>query len=155
MTNAKFGVVIVGGGFTGSMLALQLSRRVPSLSVAVIDKGSVPGRALAYATRNHCHLLNVPAGNMSALPEEPDHFLRWARANYDTKKLWFESRNPKWTGLLRPDRRLKGEVRMSTENSATTPTSKSNSLSLDALAVIVALVLALAVRFDIFRNVPW
>jgi uncharacterized NAD(P)/FAD-binding protein YdhS len=83
MTNAQFSVVIVGGGFSGSMLALQLSRRVPSLSVAVIDKGSVPGRGLAYTTRHHCHLLNIPAGNMSALPEEPDHFLRWARANYD------------------------------------------------------------------------
>src|ERR1035438_6520281 len=82
MTNAQFSVVIVGGGFSGSMLALQLSRRVPSLSVAVIDKGSVPGRGLAYTTRHHCHLLNIPAGNMSALPEEPDHFLRWARANY-------------------------------------------------------------------------
>jgi hypothetical protein len=28
-------------------------------------------------------------------------------------------------------------------------------LSLDTWAVIVALVLALAVRFDILRNVPW
>jgi hypothetical protein len=31
----------------------------------------------------------------------------------------------------------------------------SNSLSLDAWAVIVALALALAVRFDILANVPW
>jgi hypothetical protein len=29
------------------------------------------------------------------------------------------------------------------------------SLSLDTWAVIVALVLALAVRFDILKNVPW
>jgi uncharacterized NAD(P)/FAD-binding protein YdhS len=76
-------VVIVGGGFSGTMLAVQLLRRAPALSVAVIDKGSVPGRGLAYGTEFDCHLLNVPAGNMSALPEEPDHFLRWARENYD------------------------------------------------------------------------
>jgi len=44
---------------------------------------------------------------------------------------------------------------MSTDKSASTASSKSNSLSLDTWAVIVALVLALAVRFDIFRNVPW
>jgi len=75
--------VVVGGGFSGSILAVQLLRRCPTLSVAVIDKGSVPGRGLAYSTEFDCHLLNVPAGNMSALPEEPDHFLRWARANYD------------------------------------------------------------------------
>jgi uncharacterized NAD(P)/FAD-binding protein YdhS len=79
----RFSVVIVGGGFSGTMLAVQLLRRVPSLSVAVIDKGSVPGRGLAYSTSYDCHLLNVPAGNMSALPEEPDHFLNWARANYE------------------------------------------------------------------------
>ena len=44
---------------------------------------------------------------------------------------------------------------MSTDKSAITPSSTSNSLSLDIWAVIVALVLALAVRFDILRNVPW
>src|SRR5580658_5109998 len=65
------------------MLAVQLLRRAPTLSVAVIDKGSVPGRGLAYSTEFDCHLLNVPASNMSALPEELDHFLCWARANYD------------------------------------------------------------------------
>jgi uncharacterized NAD(P)/FAD-binding protein YdhS len=64
------------------MLAANLLRRVPSLSVAVVDRGPLPGRGLAYGTKYDCHLLNVPAGNMSALPEAPDHFLRWARANY-------------------------------------------------------------------------
>jgi uncharacterized NAD(P)/FAD-binding protein YdhS len=64
------------------MVAVQLLRRVPALSLAVVDKGPAPGRGLAFGTRYDCHLLNVPAGNMSALPEEPDHFLRWAQANY-------------------------------------------------------------------------
>ena len=58
------------------MLAVNLLRRVPGLSVAVLDKGPLPGRGLAYGTKYDGHLLNVPAGNMSALPEEPDHFLR-------------------------------------------------------------------------------
>jgi uncharacterized NAD(P)/FAD-binding protein YdhS len=75
--------VVVGGGFSGTVLAVQLLRRIPDLSVAVVDKGSAPGRGVAYGTKHHCHLLNVPAGNMSALPEEPDHFLRWARANHE------------------------------------------------------------------------
>ncbi len=35
------------------------------------------------------------------------------------------------------------------------PTAKAASLSLDTWAVIVALVLALAVRFDVLKNVPW
>jgi len=40
-----------------------------------------------------------------------------------------------------------------TEKSA--PSGNSNSLSLDWWAVIVALLLALAVRFDVLKNVPW
>lgn len=35
------------------------------------------------------------------------------------------------------------------------PASKDYSLSLDTWAVVVALLLALAVRFDILKNVPW
>jgi uncharacterized NAD(P)/FAD-binding protein YdhS len=82
LSDVQFSAVVVGGGFSGAMLAVQLLRRAPNLSVAVVDKGLVPGRGLAYGTQYDCHLLNVSAGNMSALPEEPDHFLRWARANY-------------------------------------------------------------------------
>jgi len=44
---------------------------------------------------------------------------------------------------------------MSSDTSATTPSSKGTSLSLDAWALIVALLLALAVKFDIFKNIPW
>jgi hypothetical protein len=43
---------------------------------------------------------------------------------------------------------------MATDKS-TTEASTGFSLSLDTWAVIVALVLALAVKFDVFKNVPW
>jgi uncharacterized NAD(P)/FAD-binding protein YdhS len=76
-------VVIVGGGFSGTVLAVQLLRQAPNLSLAIIDQGSVPGRGLAYGTAHECHLLNVPACDMSAFPSEPEHFLNWARVNYD------------------------------------------------------------------------
>jgi hypothetical protein len=42
---------------------------------------------------------------------------------------------------------------MSTDT-RTTP-NKAPLLSLDTWAVIVAIALAMAVRFDIFKNVPW
>ncbi|MGB6876589.1 MAG: FAD/NAD(P)-binding protein [Candidatus Acidiferrales bacterium] len=83
MSNPKFDVVIVGGGFSGTVLAAQLLRRIPNLSLAVIDNGLLPGRGVAYGTKHPCHLLNVPAANMSALPDQPEHFLRWAQANHD------------------------------------------------------------------------
>jgi len=74
--------VIVGGGFSGTTLAVQLMRRNPLLAIAVVDKASRPGRGLAYGTEHLSHLLNVPAGQMTALPEDPDDFVRWAQANY-------------------------------------------------------------------------
>lgn len=83
MSNPTFDVVIIGGGFSGAMLAAHLLRRSPNVSVAVIDKGSAPGRGIAYGTKFSCHLLNVPASGMSAFPDQPDHFLRWARVNYE------------------------------------------------------------------------
>jgi hypothetical protein len=35
------------------------------------------------------------------------------------------------------------------------PMTKGRSFSLDAWALIVAMLLALAVKFDVFKNVPW
>ena len=83
MSLSKHDILIVGGGFSGTILAVQLLQRSPSLSIGIIDQSSLPGRGLAYGTSYKFHLLNVPASGMSAMPEEPDHFLRWARANYE------------------------------------------------------------------------
>jgi hypothetical protein len=44
---------------------------------------------------------------------------------------------------------------MSTDKSTVASSNRSFSLSLDTWAVIAALLLALAVRFDILKNVSW
>jgi uncharacterized NAD(P)/FAD-binding protein YdhS len=80
----QFDVVIVGGGFSGTMVAVHVLRNTSaSLSVAIIDRGALPGRGRAYSSPHRFHLLNVPAGEMSAWPDAPDDFLCWARKNYD------------------------------------------------------------------------
>jgi uncharacterized NAD(P)/FAD-binding protein YdhS len=77
-------VVVVGGGFTGTVLAAQLAQRAgDGFSVMVLDRGPTRGRGVAYGTQCDGHLLNVPAGSMSAFPDDPEHFLRWAQAHYD------------------------------------------------------------------------
>jgi uncharacterized NAD(P)/FAD-binding protein YdhS len=76
-------LVIIGGGFSGTALAVNLLRYIPWLEIGIVDNGARPGQGVAYSTRNESHLLNVPAENMSAVPQNSDHFLRWARANYD------------------------------------------------------------------------
>ena len=74
-------VAIIGAGFCGSMLALRLLHRSDVRSVALIDGTGRFGAGAAYATNHPEHLLNVPAGKMSAFPETPDHFLTWLRTN--------------------------------------------------------------------------
>ena len=74
-------VLIIGGGFSGAALAIQLLRRARGISVAILNSGSALGKGLAYGTDYPCHLLNVCCGGMSAFPAEPRHFLNWARAN--------------------------------------------------------------------------
>ena len=80
----KFTFAVIGGGFTGTTLGAQLVRHTdPSCSVVVIERMGLPGRGLAYGTGSDSHLLNVPAKDMSAFPEDQAHFLRWAKSNYD------------------------------------------------------------------------
>jgi uncharacterized NAD(P)/FAD-binding protein YdhS len=76
---------IIGGGFSGSILAVQLLRRIETdlgidLHIDLIDKHGF-ARGLAYSTTSERHLLNVPAGKMSAFPTEPDDFLNWLRSH--------------------------------------------------------------------------
>lgn len=73
-------VVIVGGGFSGSLLAINLVRH-DAVRVTLIER--VPerlARGVAYSAAGQCHLLNVRAANMSALPDDPQHFVRWLTA---------------------------------------------------------------------------
>ena len=77
----RFDVLIVGGGFSGTLVATHLLRQRAGLSVGVIERSGQPGRGLAYSSPQRFHLLNVPAGKMSALPGDPEHFLCWARTH--------------------------------------------------------------------------
>ena len=82
----KFTVAVIGGGFTGTTLAAQLVRHTDaSYSLIVIERTGLPGRGVAYGTECNSHLLNVPAKDMSAFPEDREHFLRWAKSNYDSE----------------------------------------------------------------------
>ena len=83
MSEPQSDVLVVGGGFSGTMLAIHLLRRSTSLSVAIVDRGTLPGRGLAYSSPHRFHLLNVPAGEMSAWRDAPNDFLSWARIHYD------------------------------------------------------------------------
>jgi uncharacterized NAD(P)/FAD-binding protein YdhS len=77
-----YDVAIVGSGFCGSMLAVRLALRSDApLRIALIDGAAAFGNGVAFGTTRPEHLLNVPAGKMSAFPESPEHFLTWLRTN--------------------------------------------------------------------------
>jgi uncharacterized NAD(P)/FAD-binding protein YdhS len=73
-------VVVVGGGFSGTMTAVNLARLAEDpIDVTVVNDRTPPSRGVAYRRRRPEYLLNVAARNMSAFPDDPDHFLRWVR----------------------------------------------------------------------------
>ncbi|NJD07438.1 MAG: hypothetical protein FIA97_13205 [Methylococcaceae bacterium] len=85
MDQQIFDIAIVGGGFSGTLVAAHLlGQSAGPLRLALFEaQPEQSGLGVAYSTVDRCHLLNVPAGNMSALPDWPDHFLDWAQRQTD------------------------------------------------------------------------
>ncbi len=80
-TDASRTVVVIGAGFSGTMTAVHLMRGAARpLRVVLVEERARPGRGLAYHIRDDSMLLNVPAGNMSAFPDDPAHFTGFCRA---------------------------------------------------------------------------
>jgi uncharacterized NAD(P)/FAD-binding protein YdhS len=69
--------VIIGGGATGVLSAMHLLRSAEPPRITIVEPGSELGDGIAYGTRDPAHLLNVRAGCLSALPDDPDHFTKW------------------------------------------------------------------------------
>ena len=73
-SDRRAAVAIVGGGFSGTMAAANLARR--GIDSLIVEGGGRAGQGAAYSTGDAAHLLNVPAGNMSAWPDDPEDFAR-------------------------------------------------------------------------------
>src|SRR3982750_4845625 len=71
-------VAVVGGGGAGVLVSGELLRCTDA-DVVLIEPGE-PGGGLAYGAAHPWHLLNSRAGAMSADPDDPGHFARWAGA---------------------------------------------------------------------------
>ncbi|HWA92100.1 MAG TPA: FAD/NAD(P)-binding protein [Rhizomicrobium sp.] len=57
-------VVVVGGGFSGSVFAMKFARANPQARVVIVERGRRVGRGLAYGACAPDHLLNVPVSRM-------------------------------------------------------------------------------------------
>ena len=75
-------IAVVGGGASGTLAVIHLLRAAAAqqcpLRIVLIDRHGRHGLGQAYGTTHPDHLLNAPAGQMSALAGDPDHLTRWA-----------------------------------------------------------------------------
>ncbi len=75
-------IAIIGAGFSGCQLAIELMRNGPSpLDISLFDASASFGPGVAFGARNDRLLLNTRVANMSALASDPSHFLRWLWAH--------------------------------------------------------------------------
>jgi len=84
-------IAIVGAGISGTLLAVNLLREDGPKVVLIEREPRRVARGIAYATTDSAHLLNVRAANMSAFPDQPDHFLNWLNVE-DADRNRFVSR---------------------------------------------------------------
>lgn len=85
-------VAIVGGGFSGTLLAINLLRHGDARVTLIERRGDRLGRGLAFGAAHGDHILNVRAANMSALPDQPDHFAQWLKAREAGQEASFATR---------------------------------------------------------------
>ncbi len=67
-------VAIIGGGYSGTMLAAELARR--AVSSVLVEGSGRAGRGTAFSTEEEAHLLNVAAAKMGAWADRPDDFAK-------------------------------------------------------------------------------
>lgn len=69
---------IIGGGFTGTMTAVQLIAKCDTpCELIIINERETFNKGIAFNPYSDKHLLNVITGKMSAFANKPDHFLDW------------------------------------------------------------------------------
>lgn len=70
-------VVIIGGGLSGTLLAVQLLRQPGRRRIVIIEPRSELGRGEAYSATELGHTLNGNAARMSVDPDNTDDLTQW------------------------------------------------------------------------------
>ena len=89
-SDGRLPVAIVGGGFSGTILAASLARR--GINSVLIDGSGRAGHGVAYSTIEPAHLLNVRAEGMSAWADDPGHFAKVFEAEGGDRRGFAERR---------------------------------------------------------------
>jgi len=82
MTQPSHAIAIIGGGFSGTALAITLLEAGSSgLLIHVVEPRPKLGWGIAYGDADAVHILNVPAERMTLWADRPRDFLDWARGH--------------------------------------------------------------------------
>lgn len=77
-------IAIVGAGFTGTTLAVQLLERLRRpATITLVDARGLFGPGLAYGTNAPSHLMNTPASAVGARAGQSGHFVAWRSVQAD------------------------------------------------------------------------
>jgi uncharacterized NAD(P)/FAD-binding protein YdhS len=87
-------IVIIGGGAAGVSVLAQLTKKYTEnkqedVKIIVIEKNDNVGPGLAYSTEDNSHIINLSAENMSPIPGDPKHFIKWLQSKESKWKLLF------------------------------------------------------------------
>ena len=86
-------ICIIGGGFSGAVVAVQLARHLAdAATIEIIEPREMLGGGVAYSATDPSHRINVPAAKMVVFGEDPLHFARWLEEHNaldgDPSALW-------------------------------------------------------------------
>ena len=105
------GAIIIGGGFSGTMVAAELARR--GVSCVMIDNSGREGRGTAYSTPEDAHLLNVAAGRMGAWADKPGDFAETvAKEGFKPEDYVPRRRYGEYLGSILDEARASGLLRV-------------------------------------------
>jgi uncharacterized NAD(P)/FAD-binding protein YdhS len=79
---------IIGGGFSGTMTAVQIIKNATSpCDIYIVSEKEELNKGIAYNPYSDKHILNVITGKMSAFPDKPDDFLEYAIQKEENKRI--------------------------------------------------------------------
>jgi len=151
---------IVGGGASGLLVAINLLRKSDSCEVTITEPNEKLGLGLAYSTSDPDHLLNVPAGRMSGLVEEPKSLCEWAGVDendFISRRKFGEYLDFLLQRELKSGKKLnhiKAKVIDVVKNQDSLTCILSNGASIDSDAVVLALGNSDSIVPDTFDALP-
>jgi len=161
--------VIIGGGFSGTMIAAELARR--GFSSVLVDGSGRAGRGTAYSTPETAHLLNVVAGKMGAWADKPGDFAETVAAEgYDPNQFVPRRRYGDYLGQILRQARDSGLVTVISGDAAAAERSATgwsvrmaDGSQVNAKALVLAqgnqapapLPFARGLPKDLFVSDPW